>query len=165
MVNQKEHVSAIHKFIKENLLRGEQDQSVFNITEEKTYASLKLFTEFRQSSSSNFKTMATGVKTLEIQPCGQAECSKYRRPHSAEDCWVLNPEKKPIFNPKQKSPISPNDSTSSKKNPKGLARAGQGKNGKRQGGKDESRAKKELKRIKTYLTKNEVFDGNQRRRP
>jgi hypothetical protein len=72
---------------------------------------------------------------------------------------VLNPEKKPIFNPKEKSPNSPNDSTSAKKNPKGLARAGQGKNGKRQGGTDESRAKKELKRIKTYLTKNEVFDA------
>ena len=127
MVNQKEHGSSIHKFIKENLLRGEQDQSVFNLTEEKTYASLKLFTEFRQSSSSNFKTMAAGVKTLEAQPCGQAECSKFRRPHSADECWVLHPEKKPLFHGKEKSPNSSNDSTSAKKNPKGLARAGQGK--------------------------------------
>ena len=106
------------------LLREEPENSAFLLTEQRTYASLKTFLEFRQSSSTNFKTMATGVKTLETKPYGQAESSKYRRPHSAEDCWVLNPEKKPLFHGKEKSQNSPNDSTSAKKNPKGLARAG-----------------------------------------
>ena len=65
--------------------------------------------------------------------------------------------KEAYFHNKEKSTNSPNDSTSSKKNPKGLVRAGQGKNGKRRGGKDANKAKQELKRIKTYLTKNEVL--------
>jgi hypothetical protein len=76
MINQKEHGTIVHKFIKEYLLRGELEQSVFELTEQNTYASLKLFLEFRQPSASNFKTMSTGVKAQEsIAPCGQQQCA------------------------------------------------------------------------------------------
>jgi len=96
MVNQEEHGSVVQEFIKERLLRGETEQSVFDLTEQKTYASLKLFLEFRQTPQSNFKTMATSVKTPETShSCGQSECSKQKRKHTAESCWILHPELRP----------------------------------------------------------------------
>ena len=101
--------------------------------------------------------MSTGVKSSESQPCGQPKCAKYKRTHSADECWQLHPEKKAEFHAKDKSPKSPNESTSAKKNLRRLVRAGQGKNGKRGGGKNDNKAKQELKRIKAYLTKNEVL--------
>jgi hypothetical protein len=71
MTNQKEHGSVVHNFIEEHLLR-EKDKSVFDLTEEKTYASLKTFLEFRQPQQTNFKTFATSVKTPELStPCGR----------------------------------------------------------------------------------------------
>ena len=95
MIHQKEHGTAVHKFIKDHLLR-EKDQSVFDLTEEQTYASLKMFIEFRQPPTSNFKTMSTGVRNqTTFTPCGQSECSGKRTQHSSEDCWVLHPEKRP----------------------------------------------------------------------
>ena len=154
MIHQKEHGTAVHKFIKDHLLR-EKDQSVFDLTEEQTYASLKMFIEFRQPPTSNFKTMSTGVRNqTTFTPCGQSECSAKRTQHSSEDCWVLHPEKKAEYD-RKRNPTSPNDSTSAKKNPKGLRRAGQGKN--RDPQKNGAKAKQALKRIKTYLTKNNVF--------
>jgi hypothetical protein len=154
MIHQKEHGTAVHKFIKEHLLQ-EKDQSVFDLTEEQTYASLKMFIEFRQPPQTNFKMLATGVKSQStFTPCGQSECSAKRTQHSSEDCWVLHPEKKAEYDRKRTS-TSPNDSTSAKKNPKGLRRAGQEKN--RDPQKNGAKAKQALKRIKTYLTKNNVF--------
>ena len=97
MIHQKEHGTTVHKFIKEYLLRGELEQSVFELTEQNTYASLKLFLEFRQPSASNFKTMSTGVKAQEsITPCGQQKCAG-KKLHSKDACWVLHPEKCPNF--------------------------------------------------------------------
>ena len=114
MINQKEHGTIVHKFIKEYLLRGELEQSVFELTEQNTYASLKLFLEFRQPSASNFKTMSTGVKAQEsITPCGQQQCAG-KKIHSKDACWVLHPEKMPKFLQRINA-NSPNDSTSAKK--------------------------------------------------
>ena len=128
MINQKEHGTVVHKFIKEHLIR-DKDQSVFDLTEEQTYASLKTFIEFRQPPASNFKTMSTGVRNqATLSPCGQAQCSTKRQQHSAEDCWILHPEKRAEYDRNRRNPPSPNDSTSSKKNPRGLRRAGEGKN-------------------------------------
>ena len=97
MINQKEHGTIVHKFIKEYLLRGELEQSVFELTEQNTYASLKLFLEFRQQLASNSKMMSTGVKAQEsITSCGQQQCAE-KKLHSKDACWVLHPEKMPKF--------------------------------------------------------------------
>ena len=95
MINQEEHGSVVRQFIEEHLLR-EKDRSVFNLTEEQTYASLKTFLEFRQPQQTNFKTFATSVKTPELStPCGQPQCKKSKRTHTAESCWILHPELRP----------------------------------------------------------------------
>ena len=155
MKNQKEHGSTILKFIKDTLLRDETERSAFLLTEAKVYSSLNTYLDFRQPSASNFKTMQTGVKTIDASSsCGQKECAGREKQHSAENCWVLHPEKKPAHLVHRTT--SPNDSTSTKKNPKGLRRAGdKKKNGAGRG----EKAHKELQRIKSYLTKNNVFDA------
>ena len=128
MKNQKEHGSTILKFIKDTLLRDETERSAFSLTEAKVYSTLKTYLEFRQPSASNFKTMQTGVKTIDASSsCGQKECAGRKKQHSADNCWVLHPEKKPAHLVKRTT--SPNDSTSTKKNPKGLRRAGDKKKG------------------------------------
>ena len=157
MINQKEHGTIVHKFIKEYLLRGELEQSVFELTEQNTYASLKLFLEFRQPSASNFKTMSTGIKAQEsIAPCGQQQCAG-KTIHSKDACWVLHPEKMPKFLQRINA-NSPNDSTSAKKSSKSLKRAGHGRNSKEKRDNTQgNKAHQELQRIKTYLTTNNVF--------
>jgi hypothetical protein len=155
MRNQKEHGPTIIRFIRDTLLRDETERSAFSLTEAKVYTSLKTYLEFRQPSAANFKTMQTGVKTLDTSSsCGQKECASIKKKHSAENCWVLHPEKKPAHIAQRTT--SPNDSTSSKKNPKGLRRAGDKK---RRGAGRGEKAHKELQRIKSYLTKNNVFDA------
>ena len=116
MIKQKEHGTVVHKFIKEYLLR-DKDQSVFDLTEEQTYASLKMFIEFRQPPQANFKTLATGVRNQStFTPCGQPECATKRTQHSVEDCWVLYPVKRGEYDRNKRNPsTSPNDSTSAKK--------------------------------------------------
>jgi hypothetical protein len=58
---------------------------VFDLTEEQTYASLKLFLEFRQPSASNFKTI------------GQPQCAHRKSSHPAEQCWIIHPDLKPKY--------------------------------------------------------------------
>ena len=152
MKNQKEHGSTILKFIKDILLRDETERSAFPLTEQKVYSSLKTYLEFRQPPASNFKTKQTGVKTMDTSgSCGRKEYAGRKKQHSADNCWALHPEKKPAH--LVHKPTSPNDSTSAKKNPKGLRRAGDKKKGAGRG----EKAHKELQRIKSYLTKNNVF--------
>ena len=76
MKNQKEHGPTILRFIRDTLLRDETECSAFSLTEAKVYSSLKMYLEFKQPSASNFKTMQTGVKTIDTSSsCGQKECA------------------------------------------------------------------------------------------
>jgi hypothetical protein len=122
------------------------------------YAELQTFLDFQPLKPTHFKTLATGIKSTDSSiSCGQKQC-EHKKPHSAEDCWVLHPEKRSNgLNKKSTNPTpGQNDSTSSKKTPKGLRTAGQGKN---RDGKKGERAHKQLQRIKSYLTKNNLFNG------
>jgi hypothetical protein len=72
MKNQTEHGQIILKFIEDVLLREESKKSVFSLTEQKVYASLKTFLEFRQLPTTNFKTLSTSVITTDSSTsCGQ----------------------------------------------------------------------------------------------
>jgi hypothetical protein len=77
MKNQTEHGQIILKFIEDVLLREESKKSVFSLTEQKVYASLKTFLEFRQLPTTNFKTLSTSVITTDSSTsCGQPQCKK-----------------------------------------------------------------------------------------
>ena len=58
------------------------------------YAELQTFLDFQPLKPAHFKTLATGIKSTDSSiSCGQKQC-EHKKPHSAEDCWVLHPEKR-----------------------------------------------------------------------
>jgi hypothetical protein len=104
MRNLKEHGETIQKFITEILLRDERQRTIFSWTEARMYAELQTFLDFQPLKPAHFKALATGIKSPATpSPCGQAQCSARRQQHSAEDCWILHPEKRAEFAAKRNS--------------------------------------------------------------